>query len=995
MKVGKKVLSLVLSFTMLINLCAIGARAEGATEISTSADLKTALVTGGSIQLTADIKTPSTAVYYDVTKDTTLDLNGHELSGLTDGGRKTTAGSPAPTSFIIVENGATLTVTDTSYAKNGVISATYLANSTLFVIDVCDNSKLVLDAGTVTNASDVNYGSSCVYIRGTGSFEMTGGKISAVKNTAKNLRSYALYLNSTNTSDIISGGTIATTGDGISAAKTLSISGGVFENNTFPGVAYLASGTHGVWAGTTCTVGSSAPASFTAAVTRSGATEYFETTDAAMEKLAAGDILTIGAAEQTVTLMTARNSMYSIICSGSGSLKNDSVITISGTLSVTGTVPAGVVAPAAGYTLHSETVNGTTTYTVSIEDADTVAKLISNGTEKNYLDLGAAAYDSVDGDTIKLVKNADLGTSYLALGKKITLDMNGNTITSASTGNYGAVAVYSDAHITDSSGAGTGAIKHTAGKYGVYFSASGKTCTIENIAVSAKTDAAVYVNNGTVNILSGSFTGVYGVFVKSAATAFSNISGGSFSGTTAALGKGTSGSLSVTGGYFTTDPTAYLAAGKIAGTGDKAGYAFMVKSAETTNVAVEVGETTTNAVPNDTPNKDVLDAVTVALAAGDTGLQAAGGDVAAKVTAQKKASATAALETAGVTVAGQTVTVVIQPKLEVTPKSYDSVNAQLTLDIKAVYDTIATTDPASINTTGVGGDKNAVVLSENQTMTVPDGTPVTITVKIPDALATETSLTIRHVKENGTVYYYNAAVTKVNTVFYAAFTVTHGFSDFTLMTADSRTATVNYNANGGSPVTNSPVTYAITDVATALPIPEKTGYTFDGWTFDGWSGTYTTLPDFWTGTSGSIADKTATASYHSSDSDVTVYTMTFETNGGSKIASISKTSGTTIDLSSCIPTKDGYVFAGWYSDSTLTKAVTSVKLTANTTVYAKWMVKNANPLTSVKGSAYYKDAVLWAVEKGITKGIGDTTFSPTADCAKAPVVPFLYRYLSK
>ena len=41
--------------------------------------------------------------------------------------------------------------------------------------------------------------------------------------------------------------------------------------------------------------------------------------------------------------------------------------------------------------------------------------------------------------------------------------------------------------------------------------------------------------------------------------------------------------------------------------------------------------------------------------------------------------------------------------------------------------------------------------------------------------------------------------------------------------------------------------------------------------------------------------------------------------------------------------------------------------------------------------AYYVDAVSWAVEKGITKGTTDTTFSPYTACKRAQVVTFLYR----
>ena len=127
---------------------------------------------------------------------------------------------------------------------------------------------------------------------------------------------------------------------------------------------------------------------------------------------------------------------------------------------------------------------------------------------------------------------------------------------------------------------------------------------------------------------------------------------------------------------------------------------------------------------------------------------------------------------------------------------------------------------------------------------------------------------------------------------------------------------------------------------------------------------------------------------------VSTYTLTFDTNGGSAIDKITKDSGTTIDLATYKTTRAGYTFAGWFSDKALTKAVTSVKLTANTTVYAKWTQNGGtaqNPFVDVKEGAYYYDAVLWAVEQKITSGTSATTFSPDASCTRAQMVTFLWR----
>ena len=54
-----------------------------------------------------------------------------------------------------------------------------------------------------------------------------------------------------------------------------------------------------------------------------------------------------------------------------------------------------------------------------------------------------------------------------------------------------------------------------------------------------------------------------------------------------------------------------------------------------------------------------------------------------------------------------------------------------------------------------------------------------------------------------------------------------------------------------------------------------------------------------------------------------------------------------------------------------------------------------NPFTDVAADAYYNSAVLWAVTNGITDGTSATTFSPAANCTRAQIVTFLYRYFVK
>ena len=49
------------------------------------------------------------------------------------------------------------------------------------------------------------------------------------------------------------------------------------------------------------------------------------------------------------------------------------------------------------------------------------------------------------------------------------------------------------------------------------------------------------------------------------------------------------------------------------------------------------------------------------------------------------------------------------------------------------------------------------------------------------------------------------------------------------------------------------------------------------------------------------------------------------------------------------------------------------------------------PFADVKAGSYYDDAVRWAVENGVTVGTSATTFSPNATCSRAQIVTFLWR----
>ena len=80
------------------------------------------------------------------------------------------------------------------------------------------------------------------------------------------------------------------------------------------------------------------------------------------------------------------------------------------------------------------------------------------------------------------------------------------------------------------------------------------------------------------------------------------------------------------------------------------------------------------------------------------------------------------------------------------------------------------------------------------------------------------------------------------------------------------------------------------------------------------------------------------------------------------------------------------------SDTRYTFTMPSGKVTVEAS-FAKIEVAPDEGLAfvDVPANAYYADAVAWAVENGITSGTSDTTFSPNAACTRAQMMTFLWR----
>ena len=67
------------------------------------------------------------------------------------------------------------------------------------------------------------------------------------------------------------------------------------------------------------------------------------------------------------------------------------------------------------------------------------------------------------------------------------------------------------------------------------------------------------------------------------------------------------------------------------------------------------------------------------------------------------------------------------------------------------------------------------------------------------------------------------------------------------------------------------------------------------------------------------------------------FQLTYESNGGSYVGGVTVPYGTEQAVTSTVPTRTGYTFAGWYTDEALTQeADSTVTINGNTTLYAKW-----------------------------------------------------------
>lgn len=217
-----------------------------------------------------------------------------------------------------------------------------------------------------------------------------------------------------------------------------------------------------------------------------------------------------------------------------------------------------------------------------------------------------------------------------------------------------------------------------------------------------------------------------------------------------------------------------------------------------------------------------------------------------------------------------------------------------------------------------------------------------------------------------------------------------------------QTYTVAFDTSGGSAV--APVTVDAGSTVTKPADPTKSGYTFGGWYKD------STLQTPWDFANDTVtADTTLYAkwtanppapSYDDSDPTYAVSAPVAE-NGKIAVSPKNASAGSTVTIT--VKPDSGYVLE---TISATDKNGNDLRLTdrgngkytftmpgSRVEVKVTFMEDNSvlNFFYDVPNGAYYYDAVKWAVDNGITGGVGNSLFAPNQPCTRGQIVTFLWR----
>lgn len=462
-------------------------------------------------------------------------------------------------------------------------------------------------------------------------------------------------------------------------------------------------------------------------------------------------------------------------------------------------------------------------------------------------------------------------------------------------------------------------------------------------------------------------------------------------------------STAVSGGYFTTDPSAYVASGYVAGTSDVSGYSYkVVAKTNTGNVEVKPAVAKPEVKVDKIPQADKEKVAAAAKTVSAPTLGAAAGDIVKDIDEAKATD----LVNSATEVTGDK-KLYVQSSLKVEPTAYDAANKTLALEITPQYrivaSTAATADGIEL---GVNG-KNAEVVQDYTPMNITKATVVTMELPTGFAVADGDKLSIQHTK-NGTVEYYTGTVTKKDDKFYLTFT-TNGFSPFVISVP---AASIGENVY--------PTLQAAADAAKStdvISVKSGASHELNFTTTKSVKVKNETGADItvkFNGTNKDVAkDATETFSYTKpsssssggSSSGKTTYKVTTSAvnNGGVNASPSSAEKGATITIT--LSPDKGYKLDKLTVTDGSGKTVSTVK--KSDTVYTFTMPASAvkvgvsyvkatetpseTKFNDVSANDWFASAVDYVTGKGMMNGTADNTFSPKANTTRGMIVTVLYR----
>ena len=213
--------------------------------------------------------------------------------------------------------------------------------------------------------------------------------------------------------------------------------------------------------------------------------------------------------------------------------------------------------------------------------------------------------------------------------------------------------------------------------------------------------------------------------------------------------------------------------------------------------------------------------------------------------------------------------------------------------------------------------------------------------------------------------------------------------------------TVTFDDNGGTPSVGSMTT--TNQKLSSLPSTSRSSYSFDGWYTKKIGGTKITTDTLFTGNTTVYAHWTYTGGGSSGGSGSTSYTITIRDSRDGNVTANRRSAPAGATVTITITPDSGYVLENISvtdkngNDRKLTDKgngkYTFIMPDSKVEVKATFMEDNS-VLTffyDVPNDAYYYEAVKWAVENGITGGIGNSLFAPNQPCTRSQIVTFLWR----